>query len=102
MLGEIRSKAKRPADLAGRFTAHPGARNDKGPVNMTGPLRYRVPDDDLLSHGNSVLSSACRRFTVLFEMGRGGSSGLWSSGIDGLSSRHRERRGISVLATADG
>ena len=43
----------------------------------------RVPDDDLLSHGQSALSSARRRFTVLFGMGRGGASGLSSSGIDG-------------------
>ncbi len=42
----------------------------------------RVPDDDLLSHGQSALSSARRRFTVLFGMGRGGASGLSSSGID--------------------
>src|SRR5215831_5677951 len=41
-----------------------------------------VPDNDLLSHGRSVLSSACRRFTVLFGMGRGGASGLWSSGVE--------------------
>ena len=43
-----------------------------------------VPDDDLLSHGQSTLSSACCRFTVLFGMGRGGSGGLWSSGVEGL------------------
>ena len=42
-----------------------------------------MPDDDLLSHGQSTLSSACRRFTVLFGMGRRGASGLWSSGVDG-------------------
>lgn len=42
-----------------------------------------VPDNDLLSHGQSVLSSARRRFTVLFGMGRGGASGLWSSGVEG-------------------
>jgi hypothetical protein len=41
-----------------------------------------VPDNDLLSHGQSVLSSACRRFTVLFGMGRGGAGGLWSSGVE--------------------
>ena len=35
-----------------------------------------VPDNDLLSHGQSVLSSARRRFTVLFGMGRCGTSGL--------------------------
>ena len=40
-----------------------------------------VPDDDLLSHGSSVLSSACCRFTVLFGMGRRGSSRLLSSGV---------------------
>jgi hypothetical protein len=43
-----------------------------------------VPDNDLLSHGQSVLSSAYRRFTVLFGMGRSGTSGLWSSGVDGV------------------
>ena len=42
-----------------------------------------VPDNDLLSHGQSVLSSARRRFTVLFGMGRRGPSGLWSSGVEG-------------------
>ena len=45
-------------------------------------LACGVPDDDLLSHGRSTLSSACRRFTVLFGMGRRGANGLWSSGID--------------------
>ena len=35
-------------------------------------------------HGKCIpLSSAQRRFTVLFGMGRGGSTSLWSSGIDG-------------------
>ncbi len=50
---------------------------------MLGRFGLRVPDDDLLSHGQSALSSARRRFTVLFGMGRGGASGLSSSGIDG-------------------
>ena len=50
-----------------------------------------VPDDDLLSHGQSVLSSACRRFTVLFGMGRGGAGGLWSSGFD-RSQKPEDRR----------
>ena len=65
-----------------------GPRNAKRPTGRVGRFTSRVPDDDLLSHGNSVLSSACHRFTVLFGMGRSGSSGLWSSGIDGLFSRH--------------
>src|SRR5438105_8658168 len=49
----------------------------KKPKPALGGLWHQwVPDNDLLSHGQSVLSSACRRFTVLFGMGRGGSSGL--------------------------
>ena len=36
---------------------------------------------------NAALSSALRRFTVLFGMGRGGSGGLWSSGIEGDRAR---------------
>src|SRR5262245_18533329 len=51
------------------------------PTAGAGRLAVWVPDDDLLSHGGSTLSSACCRFTVLFGMGRGGSGGLWSSGI---------------------
>ena len=39
------------------------------------------PDDYLLSHGQSALSSAWSRFTVLFGMGRGGTDSLWSSGM---------------------
>jgi hypothetical protein len=39
------------------------------------------PDDYLLSHGQSALSSAWSRFTVLFGMGRGGADSLWSSGM---------------------
>jgi hypothetical protein len=57
-----------------------------------------VPDDDLLSHGNSVLSSACRRFTVLFGMGRGGASGLWSSGVErGSEVRDQGSEKVSAL-----
>ena len=48
-----------------------------------GRCALRVPDDDLLSHGSSVLSSAYCRFTVLFGMGRGGAGRLWSSGVEG-------------------
>ena len=35
------------------------------------------PGGDLLSHTVRALSSARLRFTVLFEMGRGGSKELW-------------------------
>ena len=44
-------------------------------------LVYKGLGDDLLSHGRSALSSALRRFTVLFGMGRGGANALWSPGI---------------------
>src|SRR5579862_5773970 len=46
-------------------------------------LQHEEPDDYLLSHGQSALSSAWSRFTVLFGMGRGGTSSLWSSGMTG-------------------
>src|SRR5512147_180581 len=36
-------------------------------------------DDDLLSQARCLLSLARERFTVLFGMGRGGSTLLWSS-----------------------
>ena len=36
-------------------------------------------DDDLLSQAHCLLSLARERFTVLFGMGRGGSTLLWSS-----------------------
>ena len=61
----------------------------KGPVDGPGLFALRVPDDDLLSHGQSVLSSARRRFTVLFGMGRRGPSGLWSSGFGGIRKARR-------------
>ena len=45
--------------------------------------------------GKTALSSAQRRFTVLFGMGRGGANALWSPRIRGLSVRgndaHDER-----------
>src|SRR5471032_2983656 len=57
------------------------------PNAKTPPFRGGVsglagePDDYLLSHGQSALSSAWSRFTVLFGMGRGGTDSLWSSGM---------------------
>src|ERR1700748_1474469 len=44
-------------------------------------VKHKEPDDYLLSHGQSALSSAWSRFTVLFGMGRGGTDSLWSSGM---------------------
>src|ERR1700748_753488 len=44
-------------------------------------VKHKEPDDYLLSHGQSALSSAWSRFTVLFGMGRGGTNSLWSSGM---------------------
>ena len=40
---------------------------------------YKESDDDLLSQARCLLSLARERFTVLFGMGRGGSTLLWSS-----------------------
>ena len=37
------------------------------------------------------LSSARRRFTVLFGMGRSGTTSLWSSGVRGRAGRARAR-----------
>src|SRR5579875_909715 len=62
-----------------------------GPPNAKTPpfwggvfvLSKGEPDDYLLSHGQSALSSAWSRFTVLFGMGRGGTDSLWSSGMRG-------------------
>src|SRR5690606_33452846 len=44
-------------------------------------LLRELPDDVLLSQASCSLSSALRRFTVLFGMGRSGSTALWSSGM---------------------
>ncbi len=47
----------------------------------------KLSDDDLLSPGLTRLSSALARFTVLFEMGRSGSTPLWSSDYQGTEVR---------------
>src|SRR6516165_2727273 len=57
--------------------------NDPTPPCGRGWVRGKEPDDYLLSHGQSALSSAWSRFTVLFGMGRGGADSLWSSGMTG-------------------
>jgi hypothetical protein len=46
-----------------------------------GAFDLKGPGDDLLSHGQSAISSARRRFTFLFGMGRSGANALWSPGI---------------------
>src|SRR4030042_3292192 len=50
-------------------------------------------DDDLLSQARCLLSLARERFTVLFGMGRGGSTLLWSSdkGVRTKTNRFRWR-----------
>src|SRR6185437_9633348 len=75
-----------PTDAAAGACETPKARSIDRAFGVGG-----VPDNDLLSHGQSVLSSARRRFTVLFGMGRSGASGLWSSGIEGCARRHDAR-----------
>ena len=54
---------------------------NKSPLSVcTGRgLFNKESDDDLLSQRQSLLSLARERFTVLFGMGRGGSTLLWSS-----------------------
>ena len=65
-----------------------GSRNDRtlrrmrkavSVINGMEPAMEKLSDDDLLSPGRTRLSSALARFTVLFEMGRSGSTPLWSS-----------------------
>ena len=50
-------------------------------VDLRGALYVEEPGGDLLSHTVSALSSARLRFTVLFEMGRGGSEVLWPPSV---------------------
>jgi hypothetical protein len=48
-------------------------------------LVFGAPGGDLLSRGQSALASALRRFTVLFGMGRRGSTSLWPPSKTGNS-----------------
>ena len=70
-----------------RSRARGVAVNERGAKHKTPPFwggvlcKHEEPDDYLLSHGRSALSSAWSRFTVLFGMGRGGTDSLWSSGM---------------------
>ena len=68
----------------------------KNPLFMEGVLVSRgtirgtnkESDDDLLSQAQCLLSLARERFTVLFGMGRGGSTLLWSSDERGKKVLH--------------
>ena len=54
----------------------------KTPLDQVkGGSHCNLPDDVLLSRARCSLSSALKRFTVLFGMGRSGSTSLWSSGM---------------------
>ena len=59
------AEIKNPLFVGGGFCARLGADKES--------------DDDLLSQARCLLSLARERFTVLFGMGRGGSTLLWSS-----------------------
>ena len=65
-----------------------GVYKDKGPSRKTGPIVGTLT----MTYFHAVypaLSSALRRFTVLFGMGRRGSNALWSSenSVSGLDCR---------------
>jgi hypothetical protein len=65
--------------FAFKFGVHKAKRPDS---QREGALSLQMGlGDDLLSHGYTALSSALRRFTVLFGMGRGGANALWSPRI---------------------
>ncbi len=67
----------------GTKTRRGGAGKKQNPRRAGRGFWHEEPDDYLLSHGQSALSSAWSRFTVLFGMGRGGTDSLWSSGKEG-------------------
>ena len=58
-------------------SALPIITNRKAHPFWDGLCRFWAPGGDLLSRGQSALSSAQSRFTVLFGMGRRGSNSLW-------------------------
>ena len=73
-------KAAATCCCPGLEVAH-GKRGRKKATPQGGFLALKKPDDVLLSRARCSLSSALRRFTVLFGMGRGGSTAPWSSDI---------------------
>src|SRR6186997_1346790 len=79
---------RRPGDCLPDYEKHGATaiakiavRKCKRPTRLSRAFVFKGPGDDLLSHGQSAISSARRRFTVLFGMGRGGANALWSPGI---------------------
>ena len=85
------------AERAGVRGLSGGSQKRKNPtfVGWGIGVKHEEPDDYLLSHGSSALSSAWSRFTVLFGMGRGGTNSLWSSGMTccrvvSLGKRHNQ------------
>lgn len=68
---------KNPLILGGGFDVPRGHKYLVGYVYPEG--MNKESDDDLLSQARCLLSLARERFTVLFGMGRGGSTLLWSS-----------------------
>ena len=86
-------------DLHLQDRAHAG-RTTKSKARNSG-LCGELSDDDLLSPGRTRLSSALARFTVLFEMGRSGSTPLWSSDFNlGVRDQQRESgwRFVAILS----
>ena len=69
-----------PAKPAGSRWSTPTEKNKPPDVSIWG-FGVNLPDDVLLSRARCSLSSALKRFTVLFGMGRSGSTSLWSSGM---------------------
>ncbi len=74
-------KGFRPTRTHPDFEEADGKRGRKKATPQGGFLALKKPDDVLLSRARCSLSSALRRFTVLFGMGRGGSTAPWSSDI---------------------
>jgi hypothetical protein len=88
---DVEAKAFSPMRRYGVFlhgSVH-GLGRPRKQKSLPGWEAWRVgePGGDLLSHGESALSSARRRFTVLFGMGRGGSNALWPPGNSGFALR---------------
>ena len=75
-----RGRTRRPTLARKRTNGRERPRQRKRAARVR-PLRNNLPDDALLSQAYCPLSSAQRRFTVLFGMGRGGSTALLSSGM---------------------
>ena len=67
--------------MVGAIKRFGAARKARSPREAGLVVVREVSDDDLLSPGRTRLSSARARFTVLFEMGRSGSTPLWSSDV---------------------